>query len=188
MALRLLIDTKGDRQVDAFLAQWVQQRIPRCLPFGDPTTARYRAIGIIRGENLVAAAVYTDLMLFPGGGGNVYISFAADAPVVQQGAQRTRRAQGLGAAHWATWQAVNFILGIPFEQFGVTRITALIDRSFTASRKLVTDVGFKQEGVARQILPQSRDAVIYGLLKTEFLGGRFGPKSVPAAPAIPQAA
>ena len=175
MSLELLVDTVGDRKVDAFLARWVQERIPRCPPFA----GHYRALGIGRNGTLVAAAVFTDLITWVGGG-NVYISFAADAPVVQQGSQRTRAAMGIRTPHWATRQTVNFILGLPFEQFGVTRITALIDRSFTASRKLVTDVGFKQEGVARQILPHARDAVIYGLLKSEFLGGRFGPRSSPA--------
>lgn len=175
MSLELLVDTVGDRKVDAFLARWVQERIPRCPPFA----GHYRALGIGRNGQLVAAAVFTDLVTW-NGGGNVYISFAADAPVVKQGPAQNRTATGIKAPHWATKQTVQFILGLPFQQFGVTRITALIDRSFTASRQLVIDVGFKQEGVARQILPHKRDAVIYGLLKDEFLGGRFGPRRTPA--------
>ncbi len=62
--------------------------------------------------------------------------------------------------------------------------TAIIDRNFKASRRLCAGVGFRFEGAVRQILPGNRDAVIYGLLKDDFLGGRFAkhlPKTQPIA-------
>lgn len=166
MSLRLLVDTDGGGKVDRFIAEWVQQRIPRCLPFA----GAYRCLGICRGDAMIAGAVYTHLTqfqqdLFPQGGGNVYLSLAAESP------------------RWASRETVGIILSLPFRQWGCNRITAIIDRKFSRSRKLSEGVGFRLEGVARQMLPGKRDACIYGLLKEDFLGGRFGPQKQPLAKA-----
>ena len=80
---------------------------------------------------------------------------------------------------------------LPFDQWGCNRITAVVDKHFTHSRRLVEGVGFKLEGVVRKVLPgdwkypSGRDAVIYGLLRQDFEEGRFGQ---PAQPKIKQTA
>lgn len=181
MSFSVYVDD-GSGKVDAFLAEWVRMRIPRCEPF----KGSIRGIGICRGDALVAAAIYTDMVLFKGGGGNVFINFAADAQAQPwRRADPTRRSAGIKAPHWATRQAVSVILTPPFMMWGCTRITAIVDKDFRASRKLLKGVGFKEEGAVRRMLPGNRDAVIHGLLRDEFLGGRFAPRQ-PAA--IQQAA
>lgn len=172
MSFSVYVDD-GTGKVDAFLAEWVRMRIPRCEPF----RGSFRAIGICRGGALVAAAVYTDMVRFKDGGGNIFINFAADAQAQPwRRNDPTRRSAGIAAPHWATRQAVSTILGPPFMQWGCGRITAIVDKDFRASRKLLKGVGFKEEGAVRKMLPGNRDACIYGLLKDEFLGGRFAPR------------
>lgn len=184
----MLYDTDGTGEIDRQLAKWVQERIPRCLPF----QGNIRSIGIVGNGQIVAAAVYTDLCTFADGawttrrgqripykgGGNVYINFAADAQRIKNSRAPTRGDLGITAPHWATRKTIQFVLSPPFLSWGCNRITAITDRKFLASKKLLLGVGFTYEGVARQILPDNRDAVIYGLLKSEFLGGRFGPRDI----------
>lgn len=155
----------GSGEITRRIARWVQERIPNCLPFeGD-----IRAIGFARGGRVVVGVVYTEIITYPEiiirgtrrqPGGNAYISIAVETRL------------------WATPEVVSLILSPPFLQWGCNRVTAVIDKKFTRSRKLAEGVGFKLEGVVRQVLPGSRDAAIYGLLREDFLGGRFGPQQI----------
>jgi RimJ/RimL family protein N-acetyltransferase len=133
-----------------YLAQWAADRIRGVEHFDNPA-----AIGVCRGDQLAAVAVYTDIKRWKGGG-DCQISFAADTP------------------KWATRETIGLFLGTPFQALGVSRITALVKKGHKRSRKLIEGVGFKREGAVRRADPDGSTLIIYGLLKEEFEAGKYG--------------
>ena len=68
---------------------------------------------------------------------------------------------------WCTTDFLNSIFEYPFGQLGCGRVTALVARSHTRLRKLVTHLGFIEEGTLRESLPTGDDLIAYGMLRRE---------------------
>ena len=77
---------------------------------------------------------------------------------------------------WATKKVLKQLLGMPFYELGCIRITATTDADNNEVRNFLTRLGFKHEGTLRCASPtgSGKDAVIYGLLKSEFQEGKYG--------------
>lgn len=114
------------------------------------TPGGYEAIGVARGDRLVGGCLYTEYRPCKDGG-NI-IMFAA-------------------GHNWLSRGVIRELLGYPFRQrpYGLNchRVTVTIARSNRVSRKLVSDLGFREEGKVRRGYDVKQDLMIYGLLRDE---------------------
>lgn len=125
---------------DQAVANWVQQRLAGIHNgFG-----QYSAIGIEEGGTLIAGVVYHDYRRF-----SIQISMASETP------------------RWCNRRTLYVLLGYPFNQCMVERITACTSKNNKPLRSLVTRLGFKLEGMIRRGFDGVQDLLVYGLLKKE---------------------
>lgn len=107
----------------------------------------YEAIGVARDGALVGGCLYSDFRRCPGGG--------------------TVQIWAAGEGLWISRRVIAVMLGYPFKQLGCHRITALTGRKNKPTRRLLEDLGFKLEGIARRAFSPTKDACIYSLLRDE---------------------
>jgi RimJ/RimL family protein N-acetyltransferase len=112
---------------DAAVADWVGARIPHVGAGGFGPCV---AVGVVRGGDLVAGAVFhNEIKAYAIG----ELSFAAATP------------------RWATRDMIRGILAIPFVQYRWRRLTAITPHDNERAIKLMAGLGFKREGVAREM-------------------------------------
>lgn len=130
---------------DGAVAGWVAERIPHVGAGGFGPCV---AVGVARGDTLVAGAVFhNEIKAYAIG----ELSFAAATP------------------RWATRDMIRGILAIPFLQYRWRRLTAITPHDNHRAAKLMEGLGFKREGVAREMF-NSRPKVhgaIYSMLARE---------------------
>jgi len=120
------------------LGKWASERLG-CV------FEKYQTLGVVRGGQLVAVAVYHDYRE-----GGIHISFVSTTP------------------RWASRRVLYGILvAYPFGQLKVNRITAVCRKKNKRVRRLLEGVGFKLEGLHRRGFPDG-DACSYGLLKEDY--------------------
>lgn len=130
---------------DAAVADWVGARIQHVGAGGFGPCV---AVGVVRGDDLVAGAVFHNEIKAYGIG---EMSFAATSP------------------RWATRATIRGILAIPFVQYRWRRLTAITPHDNHRATKLLEGLGFKREGVAREMF-SSRPKVhgaIYSMMARE---------------------
>ena len=69
-------------------------------------------------------------------------------------------------SNWASRDAINMALRYPFKM-GCNRLTAIARKDNKKVRKLLVQLGFKQEGKLRKADTDETDLFIYGLLQDE---------------------
>lgn len=116
------------------LVKWASDRLS-LKSFGPCT-----AIGVVHRNELVAVAVFNEYR-HP----NIEITFVTSSP------------------RWASPQSVRAIFAYPFKQLGCRRITAITEATNQPARAFLCRLGFKQEGVHPDALPNGT-AITYGLL------------------------
>ena len=125
---------------DQAVANWVQQQLPEIVNgFGE-----YAAIGILDGNTPIAGVVYHDYRRF-----TIQMSMASLSP------------------HWCNRRTLRALLGYPFHQLMVARITAYTGKHNKALRSLVERLGFQLEGRIRGGFDGRKDALVYGMLRKE---------------------
>ena len=126
---------------DKFLiAQWVAERVPQVRDIRD--FGPFVSLGILdKQDNLIAGCVYNNYT-----GHDIHLTFAADSP------------------KWATRTNIKRILTYPFEEAGCRRCSALVAKGNKRVRKLLTGLGFKEEGSHPCALDGEQTAVSLGLL------------------------
>ena len=125
---------------DQAVANWVQARLPEVQNgFG-----QYSAIGIMDGLEPIAGVVYHDYRRF-----SIQMSLASVSP------------------HWCSRRTLRALLGYPFLQLMVARITVCTAKQNKKLRSLVERLGFQLEGRLRAGFDGQRDLLIYGLLRNE---------------------
>lgn len=125
---------------DQVVAAWVESRLKGISNgFG-----QYSAIGIEEGGKLIAGVVYHDYRRF-----NIQLSMAGESP------------------HWCSRRTLKILLGYPFNQLMVERITACTAKNNKRLRSMVTRLGFKLEGTFRRGFDGNKDMVVYGMLREE---------------------
>lgn len=124
---------------DDVVGELVRSRIPHMR---DGEWGPFKALGVIRRNKLVGGVVY-----------HGYRGFDT---------QMSCAFEGVG---WALPGTVRALLAYPFETLGVRRVTAITGRKNKRARKLLEDLGFVHEGMARRGLDGFEDAFLFGLLK-----------------------
>lgn len=134
-----MIEFPATEQRNAYLKAWIQQRL-------DSDLGQCACLGVWRDDKLVAVCAYNNYKKF-----DIEINFAADHP------------------RWATKQVVTWLLSYPFVQLKTQRVTALVKKSNRRARKLLTGIGFKEEGCHKHAAANLETVFSYGLLRTEFM-------------------
>lgn len=125
------------------LGKWVAKRIPGF----QPTT--FRTIAFFEeGEGIKAAVLYHNYRVT-----DIEVAFACDTK------------------DWARRDLMEEVLAYPFK-IGCNRITALARKDNKKVRKMLVQLGFKQEGKIRRADADGMDMFIYGLLPGEYRFGR----------------
>ena len=88
-----------------------------------------------------------------------------------------------GSPRWLTRRIIAAILSYPFVQLDCQRLTTLTPRKAKAARRFIDAFGFKREGLVRKGFGDD-DAVVSGLLKREWEGGRWGCHNWPRRRAV----
>ena len=133
-----MIEFPANEARNAFLRAWIEQRLQSNL-------GQCACLGVWRDEKLVAVCAYNNYKTF-----DIEINFAADSP------------------RWATKQVVTWLLSYAFVQLKTQRVTALVKKSNRRARKLLTGIGFKEEGTHRHAAANLETVFSYGILRTEF--------------------
>ena len=97
-------------------------------------------IGVAHQGEIVAAAIYNNYRP-----PNIEITFVTSSP------------------RWASRGAIRAIMRYPFVQLGCKRLTAVTPARNAGARAFLRRLGFRQEGIHPDALPDG-DAVSYGLL------------------------
>lgn len=126
------------------IARWMQERLKEPIP------DKFETIAVIHDDKLAAAMLYYDYF-----GNSINLSLVSDSP------------------RCASKTVFKVMLGYPFKQLGVNRVTAMIRKKNRRSRKLAEGLGFRLEGVMRKADPDGRDLCVYGITKDDYLSGRF---------------
>jgi RimJ/RimL family protein N-acetyltransferase len=140
---------------DAEVAEWVGARIPH-VGSGE-AFGPCAALGVASDGVLIAGMVYH----------NCYPSYGVGEASIAATSPR-----------WATRGVIRALLHVPFRQFGWRRLTAMTRHDNRAAERLLTGIGFKREGAAREFFGSAPKVhgVVYGMLAREYdaLVRRFG--------------
>lgn len=120
------------------LGKWVQDRIPETSYHSFQTMAFFE-----KGVGIRAVVLYHNYRQT-----DIEIVFA-------------------GEGNWARRDLIAEALSYPFK-IGCHRISALARKDNRKVRKLLTQLGFKQEGKLRRANPDGTDLFVYGLLPEDF--------------------
>lgn len=138
---------------DKDVAEWVAKRVP--LPFDPKDMGPFTAIGVMRDGKPIAGFIYSRFNGF-----DIEISGASVSP------------------QWASRGVCFALLSYPFEQLGCVRVTMKVAKKNKRLRKrLKTTLGFVEEGVHALAYDGKFDACSYGLTRTRWLTGKFGPQA-----------
>ncbi len=130
-------------QENNLLCKWVEQRIPNAH-FKNFTCMAF----FDDTKGILAVVLYHNYR-----GTDIEVVFASDDK------------------RWAQRDLLGMALRYPFT-IGCHRITALATKQNKKVRKLLTQIGFKQEGKLRRAAKDKGDYFIYGLLPDEYRMGR----------------
>ena len=138
---------EGDDAVISFVfdehenvAEWVKARLPMIRNGFGPCAA----IGIIRNGLAIAGVVYHEYR-----GWDMQLSMAADSP------------------YWCSRRTLNILLGYPFNQLHVARITACTAKGNKRLRSLVERLGFVLEGTHPRGFDGRETLLTYGLQREQ---------------------
>ncbi len=122
------------------LGKWLEQRV-------EGEYHDFQAMAVLEhGVGIIAVVLFHNYR-----GSNIEIVFAVEPK-----------------KNWAAARDVmNMIFRYPFS-IGCNRITAFIRKDNVKSRKLVTQLGFRQEGKLRRAYKDGTDAIMYGMLQEEY--------------------
>ena len=138
------------------VAAWVASHVPH-MPVG-ATFGECYAIGVLdRQGALVGGVVYHNY--FPAYG-NIELSFAATS------------------RKWLTRAIITELLDYAFITAKCQRVTGVTPKHYKAARAFLDQFGFKREGVVRRGFGND-DAIISGLLRSEWEASRFNLRSRP---------
>lgn len=123
----------------AQVAEYVRQRAPHA----ENGFEKYEAIGVEEHGRLIAGVVYNEYR-----GNSMHVSIASESP------------------RWASRRTLHALFSYPFNQLGVSRLTAYTGKSMANVREFLERLGFVEEGVMREGFADD-DCVIYGMLRRE---------------------
>lgn len=110
------------------------------------------AVGIVRDNSLVAGLVYHDWRPRQG---DVQMTIASRSP------------------RWASRGVLRWVLQYPFVELECRRISLTVRADNTRSQRLVTGLGFVEEGRRREFFAPGVDCIEYGLMREEWASGPY---------------
>jgi len=128
------------------LGSWALERIAWASrsDSGRNTWGPFTAIGLIDETQILAAVIYND---FYEVGCSIHIA-------------------AVPGRQWMTRALLKAAFTYPFIQLGYQRLTGYVPAKNWEARRLDEHLGFKQEGLLRQMLPDD-DVILYGMLRNE---------------------
>lgn len=109
-----------------------------------------RALGVIKGDKLIAGVVYSDYIEKPDG-----------TPLdIQLSIYSIDKS-------WASRHNLRALFGLPFTQYKLERIHTLCSANDEGIIMFNKRLGFTQEGTHRAAWPMGGDAISFGMLKSE---------------------
>jgi len=108
-------------------------------------SADMKAIGLERDGVLVAGVVYEGF-----NGVNVWMHVAAES-----------------GARWMTKSYLRYCFHYPFNELGVSRVSAYVNASNTAAVHMDDHIGFKREALLKGAAPDGGDVIIYMMRKQD---------------------
>jgi len=140
-----MIKVISDEKHKEFYLNWVKERVP--VPNQQIENYSYQAFEI--NKKTVAVIIFADF-----DGNNMFIHLAIDD---KKAVQR---------------RFIKLMFNYVFVQSKANRVTGQCDNDNDKIKKLMEGVGFKKEGVVRQVMETDtsavyKDAAIYGMLKEE---------------------
>lgn len=129
---------------DERLARWASDHIPDAGDFGQ---CRAIGMGSDDGRKLWGVVVYHD---YSPKQRICSVSIASVYP------------------RWATKETIKRLLAVPFQQFGVRKLCALIPSDNARSLKLCEGLGFRREATLRHHFAQGRHGVVLSMMRHEF--------------------
>jgi RimJ/RimL family protein N-acetyltransferase len=124
---------------DIAVGEWVRQRVYHVHTWGS-----FRAIGVIRGSELIAGVVYNNFRW----------------PTIEASIASTD-------ASWCSRRNLAAIFAYPFRQLECTRLGATAEATNQPVRAFLIRLGFREEGLVKSALPDRADAVIFGMMPEE---------------------
>lgn len=125
---------------DAQVIAWVAERIE-----GYCASPGAKALGVVRGESLVAAVTYENF-----NGVHVESCIAA-----------------MPGAGWASRRVLRHLFGYPFVQLGCRAISVSAGTDNLPSINLATKMGFKPEALIRYAAPSGADMVVLKMMRED---------------------
>jgi RimJ/RimL family protein N-acetyltransferase len=123
---------------DDKIARWVGEQV------GIDDFGPCRALGIMRGPELVAGIVYNNFRE-----ANIEATIASVTP------------------RWCSRRVLHAVFWYPFVQLGMIRLTAITESTNESVRAFLCRLGFQEEGVMRRGFRSGADAAVYGMLREE---------------------
>ena len=111
------------------------------------TAEDYTYIGMIEDKKILGVVIFSDY-----DGNNIFVHVALDTP---RACQR---------------DTIRLMFDYAFNQAKCNRVTATCDNNYSRIKKLIEGVGFKKEGVLKNMMKIKDayvDAAIYGMLKED---------------------
>lgn len=68
---------------------------------------------------------------------------------------------------WASRRLLTEIFHYPFVQMNVQRVTAIVDSTNHNTIDFIKRIGFTEEGLVRELYPDKRDGIVFGMLRRE---------------------
>lgn len=136
------------------ICDWVNSHLPEHESFQYPY-----AVAVVEPNgdgtmHILAGCVYTNYS-----GSNIFISGA----IAKEGIGKVTR------GHLQEFLRVAFA-----EPLDCLRVTALVSETNKRSQRFVEGLGFKLEGSLRDYLEEGRVTHLYGLTRSDWLGGKYG--------------
>lgn len=121
--------------------EWARTRIPHVDSWGE----WYEAIGLEEDGEPIAAVIY-----------NLY-----------SGADIAMHIAGAPGRRWLNREFLRVAFRYPFVQLGCRRVSGYVPATNADALRFDRHIGFVDEGVMREALPNGEDVVVLGMLKNE---------------------
>lgn len=72
-----------------------------------------------------------------------------------------------GSRRWVSREMLFWTFWVPFEQYGLARITGVVREDNEDALRFDRSLGFVEEGRIRQVFPGGYDGILFGMLKSE---------------------
>lgn len=131
-------------RLDEFIAGWVAERIPHV---GADGFGPCSAIGVAKGEQIIAGMVYHD---YQPAFGTIQLSMAAESPI------------------WARREVIAGLLAYPFVQLGCFKVWTLTPIENERAIKVNIHCGFTKEATLAHQFGRKRHGVVCRLLQPDF--------------------